>query len=144
MKEVDAFFFDEPTEPLHEFVERNDVIAVIPERRWSDGKLERARLSEVISCIARDRSIERGRFFEIGDEFAKRARVHDRSGELMSADLAGLFEHVNIFGGKRRGFFRGGVLLDEVREMQRAGESRWSCADDQYVRFEFFALNSHG
>ena len=53
----------------------------------------------------------------------------------MSADLASLFEDVDIFGGKRGGFTPGGVLLDQVGQMQRAGKPRRSGTDDQYVRF---------
>ena len=36
------------------------------------------------------------------------------------------------------------MLLDEIGEMQGAGEAGGACADDQDVGFELFALDGHG
>ena len=134
-EDVDALLFDQAAEPFHELVERNDVVAVILQRRRRDGKLVRAFLGEVVGGIAGDGRIERRGFLEIGDQFAQRARVHDRAGKLVRADFAGLFEDVDIFGGKLGRFFRSGVLLDQVGEMQRAGKPGRARADDQNIRF---------
>ena len=38
-EEIDAGFFDEAAEPFRDFVERDDVVAVVLERRRGDGKL---------------------------------------------------------------------------------------------------------
>ena len=62
----------------------------------------------------------------------------------MCADFATFFEDVDIFGGE---FGLGAgvvVFLDEIGEMQSAGEAGRSCADDQDVGFELFALYGHG
>ena len=61
----------------------------------------------------------------------------------MRADFAGLFEDVDIFGGKRGSFARGGVFLNQVGEMQRAGEAAGAGADDEDVGFELFAFDWH-
>ena len=62
----------------------------------------------------------------------------------MRADFAGLFEDVDIFGGERGSLCsRCVVLLNQVGEMQRAGEARGACADDQDVGFELFAFDWH-
>jgi hypothetical protein len=60
------------------------------------------------------------------------------------AYVAALFEHVDIFSGKRRQFIRGAVLLDQICEMQRAGKPRRAGANDQDICFEFLAFNGHG
>ena len=62
----------------------------------------------------------------------------------MRANFAGLFQHVNIFGGERGGFVGLGVLLNQIREVQRASEACRACANDQNVRFELFAFDGHG
>jgi hypothetical protein len=36
------------------------------------------------------------------------------------------------------------VLLDQIREVQRASEACRARADDQNVRFELFAFDGHG
>jgi hypothetical protein len=36
------------------------------------------------------------------------------------------------------------VLLNQIREVQRASEACRARADDQNVRFELFALDGHG
>ena len=61
----------------------------------------------------------------------------------MGADFAAFFEDVDVFGGKfglGAGFV---VFLDEVGEMESAGETGGACADDQDVGFELFALDGH-
>ena len=61
----------------------------------------------------------------------------------MSADFSAFFKNVNIFRGKlrlRAGFV---VLLNEVSEMQRAGQPCGSSADNQNIGFELFTLNGH-
>ena len=59
----------------------------------------------------------------------------------MSADFAAFFEDVDIFGGER--WLGAGVVvfLDEIGEMQGARETGGSCADNQDVGFELFALD---
>ena len=62
----------------------------------------------------------------------------------MGADFAAFFEDVDIFGGEFRlgaGFV---VFLDEISEMERAGQPCGAGADDEHVGFELFALNGHG
>ena len=62
----------------------------------------------------------------------------------MGADFSSLFEDVDIFGGKLGVGVRGVVFLDEVGEMEGAGQPCGSGADDENVGFELFALNGHG
>ncbi len=62
----------------------------------------------------------------------------------MRADFAAFFEDVNIFGGKRGSFIRGGVFFEKIGEMQGAGQAGGACAHDQYICFELFAFDGHG
>ena len=98
---------------------------------------------KIVGGVAGDGRIERRGFLEIGNQFGDAARIHNRAGKLVRAEFAGFFEHVNIFGGERGSFARGGVLFDQIREMQRAGEAGGACADDQNIGFELFAFDWH-
>ena len=69
---VDAFFFDEAAQPFHQFIKRDDVVAVILQRRRRDGKLVTAVFGEIVGGVAGDGRIERRGTFEIRDEFAER------------------------------------------------------------------------
>ena len=62
----------------------------------------------------------------------------------MRADFARFFEDVDIFRGKRGGFFRFRVLFDQIGEMQRAGKAAGAGADDEDIGFEGFALDGIG
>ena len=93
--------------------------------------------------VVGDGRVERRGFFEVRDQFGESFRIHDRAGELVGADFAAFFEDVDIFRGKfglAAGFV---VFLDEVGEVEGAGEAGRSCADDQDVGFELFALDGH-
>ena len=129
-EEVDAFFFHQAAEPFGEFVDRDHVVAVILQRRWRDGKLPGVFFGEVVGGVAGDWRIERRSLFEIGNKLAQAARVHDRAGKLVRADLARLLEHVNIFSRERGRFLRLGVLLDQIRQVQRTGKPARPRADD--------------
>ena len=101
-------------------------------------------MCEEKSCVVGDGRVERRGFLEVGDEFGERFRIHDGAGELMGADFSSLFEDVDIFGGEFRLRTRFVVLLDEVGEVQRAGQPCGSGADDQHIGFELFTLDGHG
>ena len=107
------------------------------------GNLCAAGFGEVVSGVTGDGRIERRGFQEIGDQFGDAARVHDRAGKLVRAEFASFLEHVDIFGGERGSLARGGVLLNQVGEVQRAGEASGACADDEDVGFELFAFDWH-
>ncbi len=66
-EKIHAFFLDQAAQPFHQFVERDNVVAVILQRRRSDGKLPRVIFGEVVGGVAGDRRIERRSFFEVGD-----------------------------------------------------------------------------
>ena len=143
-EEVHALFFDEAAEPFHQLVERDDVVAMILQRRRSDGKFVAAGFGEVVGRVAGNGSVERSGFFEVRDELAQSARVHDRAGKLVRADFAAFFQDVDIFGGERGRFFRFVVLFDQIREVQGAGEAAGTGADDEDIGIELFALDAGG
>jgi len=142
-EQVYARVFDQATHPLHQFVERDDVVAGIVKGRRRDGDAVRMFFREDERGGIGDRRIQRRGFLKVRNKFGKRLGVHDRAGKLVRADLAALFEDINIFGGKFGFGATGVVLLDEVCEMQSAGEPCGSRTDDQYVRFQLFPLNGH-
>jgi hypothetical protein len=113
------------------------------ERRRSDGKAEGRVFGKEESGGIGDGRVEGRGFLEVRDEFGEGFGIHDGTGELMRSDFAALFENVDIFGGEL-GLGAGVVVfLNEIGEMQGAGEAGGACADDQDVGFELFALGSH-
>lgn len=62
----------------------------------------------------------------------------------MGADFASFLENVNIFSGKFGEFSSGFVLLESIRQMERARKPRRPRADDQNIRFEDFVFTAHG
>ena len=69
----------------------------------------------------------------------------------MLADLAGLFEHVDIFFAELRIRILGVVLVDQLRKPQRTSHPRRPAADDDHIgrhlrtfnAFERFAEDQH-
>ena len=62
----------------------------------------------------------------------------------MRADFAGLFEDVDVFGGKLGLGARFVVLADQSSQMQGASKSGGPGADDQHVRVQPLAFGAHG
>ena len=63
------------------------------------------------------------------------------AGKLVRADFAGLFENVDIFGGKLGFAARFVVLRDQSSQMQRASKSGRPRADDQHIRVQPLAFD---
>src|ERR1700678_1330050 len=66
-------------EPLHESIERDDIVAMIAQRRWRTPQLELVLLRKKVNCLPGDFCIERRFFFEAGKQFAHGTRVEQRT-----------------------------------------------------------------
>ena len=90
---VDAFGLDQTAQPLHEAVQRDDVVAVVDERRRRDGKRNLRATSEevhvVVMHLGRERRLP---LFEVGHEQPQRRGVEDGP-DSMWAGLACLLEN---------------------------------------------------
>ena len=93
----DARLFYLAAQPFHKPVQRDDVVAVIAQRRRSDGKLELALLSEEVNRFFRNLGIDRSFLFESGKQFAHGPRIEQRAGKAVLANLASFLEDVNVF-----------------------------------------------
>ena len=82
-------------------------------------------------------------FSKSGTNSRRAFGIHDRARQLVGANLAALFEDVDILGGEFRLRAAFVVLLNQIGEMEGAGEPGRSGADDEDVGFELFALNGH-
>jgi hypothetical protein len=104
-------------------------------------------LGEEKGRVAGDGGIERRRLLELRHQLAQPARVHNRAGELVGAEFAPFFKHVDIVRRKRDPAWRNAgpvALSDQLRQAQRACQPCGARADDQHIRFEFLTLNGHG
>ncbi len=128
-------------QPLHELVDRDDVVSVIAHGRRRDGELEFARPGQVVDRFFDDLGVERRFLLEAGQQLAHGARIEQRSGEAMRSHLARLLQDVNILFGELGVGMVGVVLIDELRQAQRAGHAGRASADDDYVGFHYRALD---
>jgi hypothetical protein len=71
-EDVDALALDKPAQPLHETIERNDVVAVVSQRRRNDRKRQLARAGEEVDVVVMDGGRKRS---------ALRLEVRDEHGE---------------------------------------------------------------
>ena len=79
-EDVDASLFAFFAEPSGQTIERDDVIAVILEWRWCDGRANCVRLRQVEKIVFLDERFERRALFdEIRYQLLERARVHHRA-----------------------------------------------------------------
>ena len=139
-EDIHARLLDQAAQPLHQLVHRDNVVAVIAQRRRRDRQFPGVARGQEVSGVVRDGRIERRSLLPIGNQLGQPARVHHRAGKLVRAEFARLFEDVDIFSGKFGLGARFVVLRDQSREMQRAGQSCRARADDQHIRVESFAF----
>ena len=147
----DAGFFDLASKPLHELVQRDDVVAVIAKERWRDGKLELRFFCEEVDAFLDHLRVERSFFFEIGQKFCNRTGIEQSSREAVLSDLAGFLEDVDIFFAELRVGMRRVVRVDELRKAQCAGHTSGTAADDDDIgghlrtfnTFDRFAEKEH-
>ena len=134
-EDVNALSFDQPAKPFDEPVERNDVVAVILERRRSDWKLDLARAGEKVDVIVMDFSREWGAaLLEVRHELPERRRIEDRARQHVGPDLARLLQHRN------RERFAAALLL-QLRQPERSRHPRRTAADDEDVYVEGIATH---
>ena len=147
----DAGLFHLAAHPLHETVERDDVVAMVAQRRRRDGKFELALLREKVDSFFRDFGVEWRFFLESGKKFAHGTRIKQRAGETVLADLAGFLEHVDVLFAELRVGMGGVVSIDQLRQAQCAGHTSGAAADDDHVgrhlrafdAFDRFAEDQH-
>ena len=134
-EDVDAFGFDQPAQPFHEAVQRNDVVAVVLERRGREGKGGLAAAGEEVDVIVVHQGAERrAALLEVGDQVAERARIEHRAREHVRAGLPRLLEH-------RDGERLAAALLLQLCQPQCRRHPRRAAPDDENVYLEGFTLH---
>ena len=133
----DPRLFDFARQPLHEPVDRDDVVAVILQRRRRERKLVMAGARQKVNAFFVDHGVERGFAFESGQQFFHRARIEQRAGEAVLSGFARFFEHVDIFFAELRFGMARVVVVDQLRKPQRAGHARRAAADDDDIGRHF-------
>ena len=74
----DPGFFDLATQPLHELVQRDDIVSMVAQKRRRNRELEFRFLGQEVNRFLRDLSVERRIFLEIRQQFRDRARIQQR------------------------------------------------------------------
>ena len=116
-------------EPAVELRDRDDVVAVVAERRRR--RLERDRAlaveHEVDGLLAHLAEVGPG--VVVGQQRADRARVHHAAGELVRPGDAALLDHRH--GHLAQRLHQLGVVLEQLQEPDRAGHAGLPAADDR-------------
>ena len=129
----DSSLFYFASQPFHKAIQRNDVIAVISQRRRRDGKLELAFFGKKVDCFFAHFSIERRFFFKAGKQFMHGARVEQRAGEAVLADLARFLKNVDVLFTELRVRTLCVVPINKLRKPQCAGHAGRPTANDDDV-----------
>src|ERR1700687_130232 len=106
---------------------------MIAQWRRRDGELEFALWGKEVNRFSRDFGIERSFFFESRQKFTHGAGIEQGTGEAVLANLAGLFENINVFFAELRVWVVRVVLIDELREPQGTRHARRATAHDDNV-----------
>src|SRR5215213_4784635 len=118
-KDVDARFFTFLTEPRSQTIKRDDVIAVVLQRRRRDGRPQRELRCEIKKVIFFYRRLERGTLlFKIWNQLAHSPRIHDGTGKNVRANRRAFLNYCDLDVTERFVFF------DQSCEMQRAAQIR--------------------
>src|SRR4029453_14448202 len=93
-EDVDAALgLDEPPQPFHESIERDDVVAVVSERRRDDRKLQLSSSREKVHPIVMNFRCERRALgLEIWYQIRECRRIENRARQHVRGDLARLFK----------------------------------------------------
>src|SRR5882762_10334253 len=84
-----------PAQPLHELIQRDDVVAMIAQRWRSDGEFELALGRQKVDSFFGALRIDRGFLLETGKQLTHGARVEQGAGKAVLANLTGLFKDVD-------------------------------------------------
>src|SRR6185369_12724369 len=133
-KDIDACFFTFFAQPCGEAIQRDDVIAVVVERRRSYRRTNSVFRRQVQKEVFLHGRLERSALFDkVRNKFLQRARIHHCAGKNVRADGGAFLDHGDLDVAEL--VIAGGfvVLLDEAREVERAAEVCWSSADEYDV-----------
>src|SRR6266705_1841735 len=120
-------------QPFHKAIQRNDIIAVISQRRRRDGKFDFAFFGKKVDCFFAHFSIERRFFFKAGKQFMHGARFEQRAGEAVLADVARFLKNVDVLFTELRVRTLCVVPINKLRKPQCAGHAGRPTANDDDV-----------
>src|SRR4029077_15962797 len=93
----DPGFLDLAAQPLHELVQRDDIVAVVAQKRRRNRELEFRFLGKEVNRFLRDLSVERRIFLEIRQQLRNRARIEQGPRETVLSNLTRLLQYVDVF-----------------------------------------------
>ena len=134
-EQIDALGFDLLGQPLRELAQRDDVVAVVLERRRRDRQPELAASGQEVDVVVVDRRAERRALgLEVGNQIAQRRRIEQRARQLMRAGLARLLDD----GDRQR--LAALAAFCSCASRSAADRPAGPAADDQDIDFERFAV----
>jgi hypothetical protein len=134
-EQIGAGGLDLPGQPFHELVQRDDVVAVVPERRRGHRQPQLPVGRQQIDAVGRHLAAERralGR--EVRDQLPQRGRIEQRPRQRMGPGLARLLDD----GDGQRLATLGRLELGQAQRRRQAGRAG---ADDEDVYVEGLAFH---
>ena len=136
--------FKEPSHPLFEIAEGDDVVPVVSKRGREERESDLPGSREVEEIVARDLALDRrALLLEIGDQLLERPRIEHAARDPMRSDLGGFLEHRDRNLAEPLVLRRALVLLEELGQAQRAREARRAAAHEEDVDLEDVPLVAH-
>ena len=134
-EQVDACGFDARRQPLAEAAERDDDVAVIPQRRRRERQRELPAVGEHVDAIVVDVGLDgRALFAKVGDQLDEARGIEHGARQQVRAGLARLLEHRD----RQR---LAALRLLELRQPQSGRQSGRPAADDEHVNVEGFSFH---
>ena len=138
-EDVDARLLGLLAEPAPELRDRRDVVAVVAERRRCRLQRDRAALGHEVDGVLRDRPVRRPvGLVDVGQQLAQRRRLHHRAGQEVRPRRLPLLDERDRDLPEALGECR--LLLEQLRQPDRAGEPGRAAADDHHADLDPLVL----
>ncbi len=115
---------------------------MIPQRRRNDREFPRLVLAQEVDRLFRHLGIDRRFALESGQQFPHRPRIQQRSRQAMLPHLPRFLENVDVLFRHLRVRMVPVVLVNKLREPQRACHSRRASADNHNIGLHLRAVDS--
>ena len=141
-EDCDPGLFHLAAQPFHKAIERDNVIAVVAQRRRSDRQFELALLGEEINRLFLHFRVERSFLLEIRQQLANAPRIEQCTRKAVLPNLARLLEHVNIFFAELRVWMSCVVRVNQLCQTQSTSHPSRPAAHDDHIRRHLRALHA--
>ena len=115
---------------------------MIAQRRRRDGQAKGALSSQVVNAFVRNFGVKRRFRFKSWQQLAHGTGIEQRAAQAVLAQFASFLQNVNIFFGDGNGGIAVVVSINQLRQPQRACQTRRPAADNDDIGLHLRAGNA--